>query len=75
MDVYVKVPSKQQVTINGANVDRIVAALQGFRESSDTEKLNFMEELLVLIKAAESFEAEDLRIMFALMVLREADQR
>lgn len=65
-------PSSEAITVNAANIDRFVTVLRSHRELNDTDSTS---ELVTLMKAAEHFEEFDLRLMFAIMLQREADRR
>lgn len=66
-----RAPNQQRIVINGANIDRFVAILQNYRELEHPEP---MDELATLMKATDSFNEYDLKLMFVIMLQREVDR-
>lgn len=65
-------PSQRNINIAAANIDRFVGVLQAHRE--DEKNSDPLDELVTLMYAATKFRADDLKLMFAVMLQRLADQ-
>jgi hypothetical protein len=69
--VLVKGPSQRQVNIAAANIDRFIGVVEAHRDSIEVDP---MSELVTIMYAAENFDDIGVRLMFAIMLQRLADQ-
>jgi hypothetical protein len=72
----VEIPADSEFLRNQANIDRMAAILRNNRLLNRDHPMESKEELALLFKAAQVVDdAEDLKMMWALLMLREVNRR